>query len=335
MKARLCAALALLAALASTRSARAHEFAPSVLDVRDLGGGRYEVIHKPAPGAPEGPASAAPTPVFPPHCAREPSGDSQATAATRWILACGPRGLAGQPIAFAGLSLGRGDALVRYTDAKGGTISAVLRADAPSLLVPDAASPAPPRLTVAKTYFGAGVEHLLTGWDHLLFVLGLVLLVPRARALVGAITAFTAAHSLSLALSITGVVKVHPAPAEAAIALSLLLLAGELARTQDEARAPTLARRHPAWMAFAFGLVHGLGFAGGLRELGLVPGQIPLALASFNVGIEAAQLVFVAVMLAIGRILVPLRASRGPAYVLGSVAWFLFLARVHRFWISD
>jgi hydrogenase/urease accessory protein HupE len=174
------------------------------------------------------------------------------------------------------------------------------------------------------------VEHLLAGWDHLLFVLGLLLLVRRPRALAGTITAFTAAHSVSLALAVTGVLRVPAAPAEAAIALSLLLLARELACPASQ----TLARRRPWVMAFAFGLVHGLGFAGGLRALGLPSGQIPLALLAFNLGLEAAQLALVAAALLLARLLPQerLRASRLPAYLIGSLASFWLLQRIASFW---
>lgn len=317
---RRVALLLLAAALATLLSlpARAHEFQPSVLDVRALGQGRYEVVFRAAPG---GSAS----PVLPPDCQRE--GDAPEITAglpARWTIACGPEGLAGRTLSVKGLAFGRADALVRFTGEDGAEVSAILRAQNPSLTLPARATP---RRAVAGTYFGAGVEHLLTGWDHLLFVLGLLLLVKRPRALLGTITAFTAAHSLSLALAVTGVVQVPPAPAEAAIALSLLFLAGELSRVPER---PTLARRHPWVMAFTFGLIHGLGFAGGLSALGLPAGRIPLALLMFNLGIEAGQIAFVIAVLALARLAGRFRlpASRLPVYVLGSLAGFLCIDRI-------
>jgi hypothetical protein len=324
MSPRHLAGLAAVVLLLLARVASAHEFQPCVLDVRELDGGRYEVTWKAAPGEEPG---AAPAPIFPAHCRREASNDAPGEPSARWILACGPDGLSGHPIAVAGLSPGKTDALLRFAGAGGVALTAVLRADNPSFAIPGASGG--PRPRVAATYLGAGVEHLLGGWDHLLFVLGLLLLVPRPRALVGTITAFTAAHSVSLALATAGVVRVPAAPAEAAIALSLLFLARELA-----CPAPTLARRWPWLMAFAFGLIHGLGFAGGLRALGLPSGQLPLALLAFNLGLEAGQLAFVAVVLALARLArrVPLRASKVPAYIIGSLASFWLLQRVASSW---
>jgi hydrogenase/urease accessory protein HupE len=332
------AAAVLLLSVARVPVASAHEFQPCVLDVRALDGGRYEITWKAAAGAPEAAAARAPSPVFPAHCHREEPPDPALAgdSPTRWTLACGPPGLAGQRVSVEGLSPGVTDALVRFTATDGSAISAVLRADSPSLVLPGAGPGARPRLGIASTYFGAGVEHLLGGWDHLLFILGLVLLVKRPRALLGTVTAFTAAHSVSLALAVTGVVRAPPAPAEAAIALSLLLLAGELARGADPA-APTLTRRRPWLMAFAFGLVHGLGFAGGLRALGLPAGQVPLALLMWNLGVEAGQLALVLVALGLLRLLGRMAppATRLVAYGIGSLASFWCLERLASFWTLE
>jgi hydrogenase/urease accessory protein HupE len=176
-----------------------------------------------------------------------------------------------------------------------------------------------------------GVEHILTGLDHLLFVLALVLLAPTVSALVGTITAFTVAHSLTLALAAVGWVAVPAPPIEASIALSIVFVARELA-LRGPAASPYRAARLWA-VAFGFGLLHGLGFAGALAEIGLPLGEVPLALLTFNLGVELGQLTFVAVVL-VGSALVPARmrtqshALRIPAYAIGSAASYFFLQRL-------
>lgn len=137
---------------------------------------------------------------------------------------------------------------------------------------------------VTSTYSVLGVEHILTGWDHLLFVIGLLMLVEWNRRLFWTITAFTAAHSVTLAASALGWIQLRQGPVEACIALSIVLVASEALRTRQ-----TAARRWPALVAFLFGLVHGLGFAGALREIGLPPQHLGWALLSFNLGVEAGQ----------------------------------------------
>jgi hydrogenase/urease accessory protein HupE len=141
-----------------------------------------------------------------------------------------------------------------------------------------------------------GIQHILFGFDHLLFVLALVLIVPSRRMLFWTITAFTAAHSITLSLATLGVVRIPGPPVEASIALSILLLACEIVRS--ERGAASLTARWPWVVAFSFGLLHGFGFAGALTEIGLPQGDIPLALFSFNVGVELGQLAFIAVVLA-------------------------------------
>ncbi|MBX7539689.1 HupE/UreJ family protein [Qipengyuania sphaerica] len=146
---------------------------------------------------------------------------------------------------------------------------------------------------VWRSYFVIGVEHILTGWDHLLFVIALVLLVGRAWAVVKAATAFTVAHSLTLAAVTLGAAGLPQRPVEALIALSIVFLAVEIARGTRE----TLTRRLPWLVAFVFGLLHGFGFAGALREIGLPEGEVPAALISFNLGVEAGQLAVIAAVL--------------------------------------
>jgi hydrogenase/urease accessory protein HupE len=161
------------------------------------------------------------------------------------------------------------------------------------------------RIQVLTTYIVIGIEHILLGLDHLLFVAGLVLLVGFQRQLVWTVTAFTLAHSLTLALSVTNVVALSQAPVEIVIALSILLVA-----TESLDKRITLARRYPWLVAFVFGLVHGLGFAGALREVGLPEHELPLSLLAFNLGVEFGQLVVVFGLYLISLLLNKLQSSR-------------------------
>lgn len=188
--------------------------------------------------------------------------------------------------------------------------------------------------SVAHRYFVMGVEHILFGLDHLFFVLGLLVLVRGTRPLLITITAFTVAHSLTLGAAAAGFIPLEPAPVEAAIALSIILLAREivvLGRTGDSIH---LIHRRPWIVAFVFGLLHGLGFAGALGSVGLRSADIPLALLFFNVGVEAGQIAFVVVVVAALRALAfaaaPLaeRAPRYVGYALGSCACVWLLQRL-------
>jgi hypothetical protein len=187
---------------------------------------------------------------------------------------------------------------------------------------------------LAWGYGVLGVRHILDGVDHLLFVLGLFLLVRSGRALVGTITAFTIAHSLSLVLATWGVVTLPSRPVEALIAASIVLVAREVARRPDAK--PTIAGQQPWAVAFAFGLVHGLGFAGALAEIGLPPAHAALALLAFNVGVEVGQLLFVTVLFFVAlpfrRVLRHAPSLRLlPAYAMGTIAVAWVIERVQAF----
>jgi len=209
----------------------------------------------------------------------------------------------------------------------------VLRADAPLFTVPPRSS----RWQVMRSYAALGIEHILTGLDHLLFVLGLVLLVRGTRTLIATVTAFTVGHSVTLSLAVLGFVHVSPGPVEALIALTIFAVAVELARGV-EGRRPWFSRV-PWAMAFCFGLLHGLGFAGALAQVGLPEGEIPLALFSFNTGIEVGQLLFIATVIA-GRsalTLLPSWLKAGaftPAYAIGSLSAFWFFQRAAAILVS-
>jgi hypothetical protein len=232
--------------------------------------------------------------------------------------------LAGASFGVEGLSATDTDVLLRVGYLDGTSFTHRLIPEAPTVVIPDR----PTLLDVVATYTWLGVEHILLGIDHLLFVLALVLLVRGFGRLVATITAFTLAHSITLAAASLGFVNVLSAPVEAIIALSILFLATELARHGRAGRsdADDLATRFPWLVAFSFGLLHGFGFAGALAEVGLPATAIPVALLFFNVGVEIGQLVFIAAVLGCAALWrsfalpTPQWAVRAAAYAIGSVA---------------
>ena len=244
-------------------------------------------------------------------------------------------GLAGQRIEFVGLQGTIADVLVRVRLADGATTTLMVRPTQPWVEIP--ASP-DGSFAVAIAFVGHGISHILGGYDHLLFVLALLLIVRNARLLVWTITAFTLAHSITLALATLGLVRVPGPPVEAAIAFSILLLASEIVRLRRGES--SLTARWPWLVAFCFGLLHGFGFAGALSEIGLPKGDIPLALFAFNVGVELGQLAFIAAVL--GTLWVARRFSdlRGverrvtaaAPYAIGCLASFWFVERIVAFW---
>lgn len=306
--------------------AHSHSMAPALLEVEELDGGRVAVTWK-LPMLQL--AGVTLSPAFPADCVTETEPvetQGEESITSRWTLRCGPRGLVDSEVGVDGLVTGKTDALVRVRLADGRLVQGVLRASEPRIMIPAR----PKRLDVLMSYGKLGTEHILTGPDHLLFVLGLLMLVGSTGLLVRTITAFTVGHSITLSLAVLGLVTIPPRPIEIGIAASVFLLAVELTR---ESQSATLLRRAPWAMAGAFGLLHGLGFAGALAEVGLPAGEIPLALFSFNVGIEIGQLTFVAAMLgaawAFGRVVAsrPAWITLGPAYVMGSLSAFWCVER--------
>lgn len=324
--------LVCLAFLASVPgSGAADEFRPAYLEITQTGPETYDLLWKrPAlgPGSPLAlelglPATAVPT---------APVRHSFALGAEveRWSVRV-PHGIEGQKITVANNASRGIDILARFVRLDGtAQVERLSRLD--PVFIPLAT---PGRFEVARTFLRLGVEHILTGADHLLFVAAMVFLVRDRRKLFWTITAFTLAHSLTLALATLGVLQVPPAPVEALIALSIVLVAAE-AQKADRGGVATLAVQAPWVVAFAFGLLHGLGFAGALAQIGLPAGSIPLSLLCFNIGVEIGQLLFVVALLW-GAYLFSRLAGRGrpSAYartaaltVIGSVASYWLLVRV-------
>jgi hydrogenase/urease accessory protein HupE len=239
--------------------------------------------------------------------------------------------IAGETILIDGLAATQIDALLEIELADGTTHSAILKPANPSFVIPAIAS----SWEVAKSYWYMGVEHILSGIDHLMFVLALMLLIRNNWMLFKAITAFTISHSITLGLSTLGLVHIPTGPTEAVIALSIVFLASELIRSREGKF--SLSEQHPWIVAFAFGLFHGLGFAGALTELGLPEHAIPMALVSFNVGVECGQLLFIGVLLAIMfalrkvKFAWPAGSWRMMPYIIGSMASFWFIQRLGSF----
>jgi hydrogenase/urease accessory protein HupE len=314
-------ALVLALVLASAARVGAHSLDPALLDVRERADGLVDVTWKTSATRVAG---AEVEPVLPPRCrtlAPPAATETDASVTVRWTVDCRPDGLVGQRIGARGLGAARTDALVRVELADGRLVRGVVGERTPFITI----SEHPRRWDVARDYLALGVRHILTGADHLLFVFGLLLLVGTPRRLLATITAFTAGHSVTLTAAVLGLVRVPAAPTELLIALSVFLLAAELARGPG---APSAMRRRPWLMALSFGLLHGLGFAGALRALGLPEGDIPLALVSFNAGVESGQVLFIAAVLAVRLAIDRLPAHRPswigwlPLYTMGSLAAF-------------
>jgi hypothetical protein len=317
----------LLVGLACWTVASAHEVRPAYLQIDQIGPDRYDVLWR--------------TPVLSaqrlPVVLGFPDGASNLTEPSERLLPDSlverriigvPGGLAGRRIDFVGLQATITEVLTRVSMHEGGPSTTIVRPSEPWLDVPSAQT----WLEVALTYLRQGIEHILLGIDHLLFVAALLLIVRDWRVLVKTITAFTVAHSITLSLATFGWVALPPAPVEAMIALSILLVAGEIVRMERGETSLTIT--WPWVVAFGFGLLHGFGFAGALVELGLPRGDIPLALFSFNVGVELGQLAFVAMVLLLASglrqlgIVWPKRAELAPAYLVGTLGAFWLLQRL-------
>lgn len=326
------AALFLWLAMLSITSVHAHESRPAYLEVNETQSAVFDVLwRRPAIGD----RVLSMQPVFPQHCeqAGQRARYPQPGAMTeRWLVDCGAAGLVGYEIGIKGLQTTLTDVLVRVSFSDDVTHTQVLRPNLTSFTVEGA----PSKWAVSADYFRLGVEHILGGIDHLLFVLALLLIVDGTRRLIATITAFTIAHSLTLAAATLGWVHVPQQPVEAVIALSILFVAGEILHVQQGR--PGVTRRWPWVVAFTFGLLHGFGFAGALTEVGLPQKEIPLALLTFNIGVEAGQILFVLAVIALLHVFKrfasrPVRwAMPAAAYGIGGMSAYWVIDRVSGFW---
>ena len=325
----------LLVAIGSARVASADEFRPAYLQLTERDAETYEVLWK-VPALNED-TTLRVAPMFPPGTTDlMPRNGSfaEGTVVARWRVHV-PGGLDGKEVAFSDLSIPRIDVLVRVVRADGTEQVARVLPFEPRVVV----TATPSAMAVAQTYTVLGIEHILTGVDHLLFVLALLILVRVTRRLLVTITAFTVAHSITLALASLGVVSVPGPPVEACIALSIVFVAWEILRARQGQ--PGVTQRHPGLLAFTFGLLHGLGFAGALAQVGLPPLSIPLALLFFNVGVELGQVSFIVAVLgalaitrqvaALAPLSAPLWLWRFPPYAIGGLASYWLCERIAAF----
>jgi len=274
-------------------------------------------------------------PVLPASCSERTPPSSMASGGamiTRWSVIC-PGGLDNGRIRIDGLENTMTDVLVRVVRQDGMTQMVRLTPGETAFEVAAETT----NLDVIKVYTSLGIEHILLGVDHLLFVFALLLIVIGWRRLVGTITAFTLAHSITLFAATLGWVHVPQAPVEAVIALSILFLATEIIHNRQGR--PGMAKRFPWLVAFIFGLLHGFGFAGALAEIGLPQQSIPLALLFFNVGVELGQLLFVAAVVSAGWVLRKLISEKilqgsevAASYLIGSLSAYWVIERTYSFW---
>jgi hydrogenase/urease accessory protein HupE len=304
----------------------AHEARPGYLELTETGPGTYSFLWKRPSG---GEVELQLSPVIPKGCTLVTPDRQQPTlgaVVVRGTLTC-PGGLAGKSIMIEGLEGTITDVLVRLHHTDGRLESYLLRPVSPSVTFGGVTT----LTNRAISYVQLGIQHILLGADHLLFVLGLLLIVKDRWTLIKTISAFTVAHSFTLAIATLGYASAPLPPLNAAIALSILFLGPEIVRTWRGETSFTI--RHPWVVAFAFGLLHGFGFASGLTSMGLPKAEIPLALLLFNVGVELGQLAFVLLILAMERSFRVLQVhwprflERLPGYTVGSLGAFWFIQR--------
>ena len=314
---RLLATLAVLVAMALA-PAVAHEVRPAYLEIDQMGATSYRIIWKQ-------PTMGDVAIHLVPHLSNgwleQPPSDQYAAAGfliRTWIIkAANPEPLPGRSVTIEGLEDTITDVLVRIRLLNGQGLDTIVRPEAPTFQITLARGHAMSR----QAFLLLGVEHILTGPDHLLFVLALMLIVGDRWSLLKTVTAFTLAHSLTLAAATFGAVVVSTSLLNALIALSILFVALEAVRAQRGGT--TLTIRYPWVVAFAFGLLHGIGFASGLTSLGLEKSALLGALVLFNAGVEIGQLVFIGLMLALQRafrlmeIHWPRALAMAPTYAVG------------------
>ena len=308
--------------------ALAHESQPSSLELKQLGPNRYEVLWR------------APIYFGKPHPARLQLPDNWQTVGTptvkqlpdsalhRRIVMVGGETINGGIIRFPGLEATITDVFVRISRLDGTTATMVVRPTEPFAQLRGER----PWYVSAGEYLSLGFYHILMGIDHLLFVLGLLIIVNGRKMLLKTITAFTVAHSITLGLATLGYASAPGPPLNAAIALSILFLGPEIVRVWRGETSFTI--KHPWVVAFAFGLLHGFGFASGLSTAGLPKGEVPLALLMFNIGVEFGQIAFVALILLMRRSFKVLQVhwprwvEFAPGYTIGSLGAYWTIQRV-------
>jgi len=303
-----------LALLLCSPPARAHEMSMAEMEIRETAPGEFLWLWSAA--SDKRPMGSDLRPRWPGKCVQSDAN----------IVHCDEQGLKGT-FAIDGVGQRYSAALVKITWLDGQSHVYTLTGSQPAVELYGSAVDRRGRFEIFRTYTGLGVQHIASGIDHLLFVIGLLFLVGFNRRLLGTITAFTLAHSLTLASSAFGWLTLRSAPVEATIALSIVLVARESLHDAN-----TLARRMPALVSFLFGLVHGLGFAGALKSIGLPESHLPMALFSFNVGVELGQLMLVLLAFLLVRVPWPngwlSRARRPAVYAVGIVAAFWCWQRI-------
>jgi hydrogenase/urease accessory protein HupE len=312
-------------------SSQAHEMRPAFLQIKQTGVNEYDVLWKiPRIGnqvisiAPKFPDWFEVKQTLPP--------TESGTGALYMYEATSKKDIHGMAFTITGIEETIVDVLVQVDLLNGEQFSFMLQPANKNAKVPERSS----ALDTIKGYFSLGVKHIWMGVDHLLFVLALLIItLGNTRRLLITVTFFTIAHSITLSLAALGYVGLPGPPVEATIALSIVFLAVEIIRGQQGV--PTLTSKKPWLVAFTFGLLHGLGFASALNETGLPQQHIPLALGFFNVGVEAGQIAFIAVVLIVVKIIVekkywPLWVKKIPAYSIGSLAAFWLIERVIAYW---
>ena len=328
-------AILLLASMLAVSTAQAHEARPAYLEIKETSPNQFSVVWR----TPVLAGMRLPVVLTMPGDVKnlkEPVEQELADSLLerRWIDA-GANGLAGKRIQFTGLQVTITDVLVRVEMLDGQEWTTLIHPSQPWFEL----SAAPSKLRVAGAYLRLGIEHIWSGIDHLLFILGLMILVKGTRRLIATVTAFTVAHSITLAGATLGFVRVPQQPVEACIALSIVFVASEIVHARQGWQGWT--ERWPWIVAFTFGLLHGFGFAGALNAVGLPQTAIPVALLFFNVGVEIGQLLFIAAILsvmALGRWLIRRTAIPKPAwawrvapYSIGGVAAFWMIQRIAAF----
>jgi hydrogenase/urease accessory protein HupE len=303
-----------LSTLLFGKEADAHSFDAATLTLTEVADGKFAIDWRTTARTLEG--------------LREPARFPKSCQQHGALLECGPLGLVGS-IDFPWLAGGESSVTVLIDWSNGSRLLRVVNGRSPSLTVYGIPASAGLRFLapIARDYTRLGIEHILTGFDHLMFVLAITILVQSRRALLAAITAFTVAHSLTLAATVLGWLSLPSAAVETTIALSIVLACSECLRTSD-----SLARRAPWLVTFAFGLLHGMGFASALLETGLPEKHVPSALLFFNIGVELGQLAAIALFVSAGWLVTRLKrrpawTTRAFVYAMGCVAAYWSLER--------